>query len=142
MKENVRLFALRWLAVFALVLTACGDGGEGSGALIVGGPASGEIEIGETIDLDVTFAGDDGEPVAVIWSSSDESVATVDDDGVVTGVSAGTVTITATDANNAETSPAWTVASLRRLSSCALMAQIFARSWLATSISRSTRPAD
>lgn len=32
----------------------------------------------------------------VIWSSSDESIAVVDENGVVTGVGAGTVTITAT----------------------------------------------
>ena len=32
----------------------------------------------------------------VVWASSDETVATVDEDGVVTGVAAGTATITAT----------------------------------------------
>lgn len=34
----------------------------------------------------------------LIWTSSDETIATVDENGVVTGVSAGQVTITATDA--------------------------------------------
>ena len=34
----------------------------------------------------------------LIWTSSDETVATVDENGVVTGVSAGVVQITATDA--------------------------------------------
>jgi len=32
----------------------------------------------------------------VVWSSIDETVATVDQQGLVTGVDAGTVTITAT----------------------------------------------
>ena len=38
----------------------------------------------------------DGIDVTVTWTSADESVATVDESGVVTGVSAGTVLITAT----------------------------------------------
>lgn len=33
---------------------------------------------------------------AIVWSSSDESVATVDDNGLVSGVSSGSATITAT----------------------------------------------
>lgn len=40
--------------------------------------------------LPVSFTG------GVVWSSSDETVATVDADGIVTGVGNGTVTITAT----------------------------------------------
>ena len=37
---------------------------------------------------------------AVTWSSSDEDVATVDENGVVTAVSGGTATITATSVVN------------------------------------------
>ena len=126
---NVRWFALRCFAVFALVLTACGNGGGGGEeicAQIVGGPASGEIEIGELVDLDMTFAGDE-ESFEVICSSRDELVATVDANDVVTDASAGTVTITATDANNAETSPARIVAFHRPSSSCVSTARIFAQ---------------
>lgn len=43
------------------------------------------------------------------WSSSDENIATVDASGVVTGVSAGTVTITATNVNGQSASCTVTV---------------------------------
>lgn len=43
-------------------------------------------------------------PITYLWSSSDESVATVDENGVVTGVSTGTCQITASLAQN----PNWT----------------------------------
>lgn len=55
---------------------------------------SGEVEVGKTVALTATVTGTDN--VAVTWGSSDEAVATVDANGVVTGVKEGTVTITAT----------------------------------------------
>ena len=51
------------------------------------------IYIGNTDQLTATTY---PENQTVTWSSGDESVATVDEDGVVTGVAAGTATITAT----------------------------------------------
>ncbi len=48
------------------------------------------IEIDETVQLKVT------EGTKVTWSSSNDKVATVDENGVVTGIEAGKVTITAT----------------------------------------------
>ncbi|MBQ8579457.1 MAG: S8 family serine peptidase [Oscillospiraceae bacterium] len=57
--------------------------------------ASEQINVGETVDLDVlmqpaSFAGE------AKWSVSDESVASVDENGVVTGISSGLVTVTVT----------------------------------------------
>lgn len=54
--------------------------------------------VGETETLAATVLDEDGDElddVSVSWSSSDESVATVDDDGVVEGVEEGTAEITA-----------------------------------------------
>ena len=49
--------------------------------------------------LKVTFTPDDTTETTVMWSSSDETVATVDENGVVTAVGPGTATITATTLN-------------------------------------------
>ena len=48
------------------------------------------IVVGETLELSVNSDGG-----SVTWSSSDEQIATVDENGVVSGVSAGDVTVTA-----------------------------------------------
>ncbi len=54
-----------------------------------------EIDKGSTKELKVTFTPSGAEEV-VTWKSSDESVATVDENGKVTAVENGTATITAT----------------------------------------------
>lgn len=69
---------------------------------VVTGPST--ISVGQTVLLQCTLEYSDGSksPLtpslagAVIWTSSNNAVATVDGFGGVTGVSAGTVTITAT----------------------------------------------
>ena len=48
------------------------------------------IELGQTLQLSATT--DDGQ--AVVWESSDESVATVDQNGLVTAIALGEATIT------------------------------------------------
>jgi len=55
---------------------------------------SAEVAVGKTVTLNATLkpAGSVG---TVTWTSSDESIATVDENGVVTGVALGTATITA-----------------------------------------------
>lgn len=54
------------------------------------------LEPGATRRLEATVTPITAEDRTVTWSSDDESVATVDADGVVTAVAAGTATITAT----------------------------------------------
>ena len=53
-----------------------------------------EVEVGSTLQLAATVLGT--ENTAVTWSTRDEAVATVSETGLVTGVKAGTTTITAT----------------------------------------------
>ena len=54
------------------------------------------IEKGENIQLIVTFSPENATNKDVIWTSSDENVATVSDDGLVIAISEGTAIITAT----------------------------------------------
>lgn len=56
-------------------------------------PSTAEVEVGKTTDLTATVTGT--KTNTVTWTSSDETVATVDANGKVTGVKAGTATITA-----------------------------------------------
>ncbi|WP_326514173.1 Ig-like domain-containing protein [Clostridium intestinale] len=60
------------------------------------------LNIGQTEDLIATVKPDNAENKKVIWASSDETVATVDENGKVTAIKAGNVTITAktTDGTN------------------------------------------
>jgi len=55
-----------------------------------------EVTAGETLQLEVTVLPEDTTDKTVIWSSSDEKIATVDEKGEVTALEAGSVTITAT----------------------------------------------
>ena len=54
-----------------------------------------EIEVGECTRILATFAPRDVDEREIIWTSSDETVATVDEYGRVTGIAPGTVEITA-----------------------------------------------
>ena len=54
------------------------------------------IYVDGTIDLDAVVKPDDATDKTVVWTTNNESVATVDANGIVTGISEGTVTITAT----------------------------------------------
>ena len=57
-------------------------------------PASTEVEVGKTLQLTATITNGPADAKAT-WTSSDDSVATVSADGLVTGVKAGKATITA-----------------------------------------------
>jgi hypothetical protein len=60
------------------------------------GPENAKIIVGETKQFAVAISPADAENKEVEWSSSDTAVATIDANGLVTGVSKGTATITAT----------------------------------------------
>ena len=56
--------------------------------------SSAEVSIGKTLTLSCTIEPSNATNKELVWSSLDETIATVDAQGVVTGVKAGTVTIT------------------------------------------------
>ena len=62
-------------------------------------PTEGYLEVGKTLDLTYTLVPADVE-TNVTFTSSDPEIASVDENGKVTGVKAGTVTIKATAASN------------------------------------------
>ncbi len=57
---------------------------------------SAEMRVGESVELTASVLPDDTTDKTITWTSSDPSIATVDADGVVTGVAVGEVTVTAT----------------------------------------------
>ena len=66
-------------------------------------PTEWEMEVGETKELTATVAPAEATNKAITWSSDKESVATVDEDGVVTAVAAGTANITVTTTDGSKT---------------------------------------
>lgn len=98
-KLRLRLCSLLLACCLAFGLTGCGVD-----ITSVGLPESMQLEKGETTQLTVDFGAQDGateeaiakaaEKLTLVWSSSDEAVATVDETGKVTAVGAGTAEIT------------------------------------------------
>ena len=100
--------ALRISAVVVFTsLMACSDsnsgilvGGSSPGAVagIIVSPASATVQVGLTVQMTATLVDGNGNEASgdVSWSSSNSVVASVTDQGVVTGVTAGAATITAT----------------------------------------------
>lgn len=82
-----------------------GDGGtEVTGVLLR--PATSEIQVGKTVQLTATVLPASAENQNVSFVSSDVTIATVSDTGLVTGLKAGAVTITVTTAEGHKTADA------------------------------------
>ncbi|MCR4748882.1 MAG: Ig-like domain-containing protein [Lachnospiraceae bacterium] len=65
---------------------------------------NGELNVGKTLTLTADVEADKGADKTVIWSTSDDKIATVSDAGLVTAVAAGKVDITATSKQDASKS--------------------------------------
>ncbi|MGD2120747.1 MAG: putative Ig domain-containing protein [Gemmatimonadota bacterium] len=97
-----RPFLLSCLALGALFV-ACDSSGTGPStddqiASVAVSPPSAYVEIGQTVQLSAQAVNNEGALLTAqfTWSSSDESVATISQAGLVTGVAPGAATITAT----------------------------------------------
>ena len=71
-------------------------------------PAEDTVYIGSTLQLTPVFTPEDTTIRDVTWTTSDETKATVDADGVVTGVAEGTAVITATYKDTTNDNKVWT----------------------------------
>ena len=92
-------------AIFKVVIYApLKTGGTGDDAAIRLNRTSIELKPGATFELDIlTNPADTTDVVTATWESSNPEIATVDENGVVTAIKAGSVTITATlKVNDAE----------------------------------------
>ena len=67
------------------------------------------LNLGETLQLTSTIMPEDVSDKTVIWRTSDEAVAVVTDDGLVTAIASGIATITATTNDGSNLSAACTV---------------------------------
>src|SRR5439155_1379813 len=111
------------VAAGTATLTATSEGKSGTAAVTVIivpvasvtlSPASASVAVGQTAQLTATPKDANGNPLAgraVTWATSDGAVATVSANGLVTGVMAGTATITATSEGKSGTA-ALTVTTL------------------------------
>ena len=72
-------------------------------------PQAATMTVGETTTVRATHQPDDANVTDVVWSSSNEAVATVDQDGVVSAVGAGEATITVSDPTQPSVSASVTV---------------------------------
>src|SRR5207302_6422175 len=115
------------VAVGSATITATSEGKSGTSAVTVTtvpvasvtvSPSPASVQLGSTVQLTATPKDAKGNPLSgrvVTWSSNNTAVARVNSSGLVTGVAAGTATITATSEGKSGTS-AVTVTAARAAS--------------------------
>jgi Bacterial Ig-like domain (group 2) len=101
MDSGRKRYPFRWAALLAVGLAACGGGTEvdNTPASIVVSPSTAQsIASGNSVTLSAEVRNKGGAPLtsaAVTWSTSNSTVAAIDQSGKVTGSKVGTATITA-----------------------------------------------
>ena len=73
------------------------------------------LGLSESIVIQASVSPDDADDKEIIWKSTDSAIATVDQDGKVTGVSGGSTTITATCSNGVSKSITVSVDGSKRI---------------------------
>ena len=77
-------------------------------------PSAAEGKEGEQIQINATVLPEDATNKVLVWSSSDQSVASVDDNGMVSLIKAGSATITASAADGSGVSATCSISVLKR----------------------------
>jgi uncharacterized protein YjdB len=105
------------VAAGSATITATSEGTSGTAAITVTqvpvasvsvSPATGLVQVGQTLQLTATPKDASGNPLSgrtVTWTSTDSALAKVNGSGLVTGVAAGSVTISATSEGKSGTAP-------------------------------------
>lgn len=97
-KWAISLILATVMAVSVGILAACSPE-NGSGKVNVTGvtldKTEASVEVGKTLQLTATVAPEDATNKKVVWSVDDDDYATVDQNGLVTGVATGFATVTA-----------------------------------------------
>ncbi|MDR3202833.1 MAG: Ig-like domain-containing protein, partial [Bifidobacteriaceae bacterium] len=70
---------------------------------VVVGPSCASVKIGAQLQMTATITPANASIKDVVWTSAKPNIATVDANGVVTGIAAGTSKITATTVDGAKT---------------------------------------
>ena len=91
MKKILTYTAIAVIAM-ATVLTSCKKDVRVSGVML--NKVEGALTVGMTDTLVATVSPGDAENKMVVWTSSDDNLATVTQDGIVTAIADGRVTIT------------------------------------------------
>ena len=110
--KATKLISFVTLNFLVLLLTASCCGGLEEGgvrSVTVAPPSQSTLAVGETLQLSATVQADGPVSREVVWRSSDEVVASVDNSGLVTGRSGGTVTVTAASVADAAVSDSVTL---------------------------------
>ena len=100
--DGIRLSSAVASVLLAIASAACSSGSDGPAApqCVVSAvgvtPASPSVLVGATVALAASISQQNCDNPSVAWSSSNTAVASVASNGVVTGVTPGTATITAT----------------------------------------------
>ena len=95
-----KIYMLFFMMMFLLTIYGCQINGGGNGSQTLSSITITEvdnIEVGETIQLEVKLTSLNGD---ISYQSSNDEILTVSDEGVVTGVSVGKATVTASVSDN------------------------------------------